>query len=456
MRAACLLPLLAVGRALSQSVADDEQAISESLAHLAESVSTTIDGATVPTGEYITYTTTSYLTDQGSVVGSTAIEVTGTPGSNMIAANATTTTTSDTITVLMGGQTTITGNATNNATQTSAPTPSSTPVVNTQPCNGYTEFCNRKYSNITMVAAHNSPFVMKGNVAANQALDVLYQLDDGVRMLQFQTHLVDGTVYLCHTSCDLLNAGTLEDYLTTVTNWMRDHPYDVVTLLIGNYDYAAPGNFTGPIERSGLVDFVFTPPMVPMGLEDWPTLGSIILSGKRALVFMDYQANQTAYPWLMDEFSQIWETPFSPTNRDFPCNVQRPPGLADIDARERLYIANHNLNVEFNIANINLLIPNTALLNETNSDVGRGSLGWMADNCTTRWDRPPNFLLVDYYNVGNFNGSVFEVAAKMNNVTYDRNSCCGSLSAAPTLVFGTTMVAALLLLVGVQILASTF
>lgn len=40
------------------------------------------------------------------------------------------------------------------------------------------------------------------------------------------------------------------------------------------------------------------------------------------------------------------------------------------------------------------------------------------------WSRPPNFLLVDYYNFGNFPGSVFAVAAAANNVTYNR-SCCG-------------------------------
>jgi hypothetical protein len=34
-------------------------------------------------------------------------------------------------------------------------------------------------------------------------------------------------------------------------------------------------------------------------------------------------------------------------------------------------------------------------------------------------------LLVDYYNFGNVNGSVFEVAAKANGVTYDAGLCCG-------------------------------
>lgn len=44
---------------------------------------------------------------------------------------------------------------------------------------------------------------------------------------------------------------------------------------------------------------------------------------------------------------------------------------------------------------------------------------------TGKWDRPPNFLLVDFYNRGSpESGSVFEVAARANNVTYDRK-CCG-------------------------------
>lgn len=87
-------------------------------------------------------------------------------------------------------------------------------------------------------------------------------------------------------------------------------------------------------------------------------------------------------------------------------------------------MANHNLNLKVTLLGNSLLIPNTVLLNETNAVSGFGSLGRMAKNCTQRWDRPPNFLLVDYYNTGSGNGSVFEVAAMMNNVTYNR-TCCG-------------------------------
>lgn len=46
------------------------------------------------------------------------------------------------------------------------------------------------------------------------------------------------------------------------------------------------------------------------------------------------------------------------------------------------------------------------------------------------WGRPPNFINVDYYNRGNpYNGSIFEVAAEQNGVTYDASNCCGKSQA---------------------------
>lgn len=45
------------------------------------------------------------------------------------------------------------------------------------------------------------------------------------------------------------------------------------------------------------------------------------------------------------------------------------------------------------------------------------------------WGRPPQFLLVDYFNYGDpYQGSVLEVAAKANGVHYNKNSCCGARS----------------------------
>jgi hypothetical protein len=235
-------------------------------------------------------------------------------------------------------------------------------------------------------------------------------------------HFVNSTPHFCHTSCDVLDAGPITEYLTTVYDWVSSHPYDVVTIVLENGDYSPVEQYVPFIEQTGLVQYAYLPPQIPMGIDDWPTLASMILTGKRVVFFMDYDANQTAVPWMLDEFSQMWETPFDPTNRSFPCTAQRPPDLSVADARDRLYMINHNLNYDINLLGNSLLVPNIPLLNQTNNVTGFGSLGLNADQCNATWDYPPKFLNVDYYNVGN--GSVFEVAAKYNNVTYNRQ-CCG-------------------------------
>ncbi|OLN85945.1 putative secreted protein [Colletotrichum chlorophyti] len=376
-----------------------------------------------PTGPYATYTSRITLTNGDASTVTGTLTVTG--------GNTTQTTTNSEgqSVVIISGQTmattmTVTGNATQSTTSAAGPT-------NTQPCNNYVEFCDRKYSNITEVGCHNSPFVRPGNSASNQALDVTTQLNDGVRFLQAQIQWpTNGTEpHFCHSSCDILDVGPITEWLTTVREWVAAHPYDVVTILLGNGNYSTPDLYAPFIESTGILQYAYEPPFLPMTLEDWPTLSQLILRGKRVIMFLDYMADQQKYPWLLDEFSQMWESPFDPMDRSFPCTVQRPPDLPNEAARDRLYLLNHNLNAEYNIFGASILVPAVSLLNETNNVTGYGSLGVGAQQCTGDWGRPPNVLNVDYYNYGGYPGSVFEVQAMMNNVTYTRE-CCGKVTGA--------------------------
>lgn len=54
--------------------------------------------------------------------------------------------------------------------------------------------------------------------------------------------------------------------------------------------------FAGPVEASGLLRYVYQPPKTAMGLEDWPTLGEMILAGKRVVAFIDYNVNMKRVP----------------------------------------------------------------------------------------------------------------------------------------------------------------
>ncbi|PVH93425.1 PLC-like phosphodiesterase [Periconia macrospinosa] len=384
-------------------------------------------GSIVTLPPTITPSSFSSLSSGAILSGSSSPNATASGSSNSTSHSPSHSSTPKTLSKISGG-TRIPG-----TTTAAAPRPS-----NTQPCNNYPEFCTRRYSNITEIAAHNSPFARERNAQSNQQYSVTQQLNDGIRVLQGQAHYINDTLYYCHTSCDLLNTGPVEDYLREVVAWLDRNPFEVITIIFGNYDWTkrtssgdsplvTSSNFVAPVEASGLLRYIYQPPSNAMRLSDWPTLGEMILQNKRVVTFIDYNFNTTEVPWLGWEFYNVWETPFSPTNVSFPCTVQRPSGISRDQASSMMYMANHNLNTEVAIGGTRILVPNVAHLAQTNGEEGEGSLGQMVKGCEDMWDgRPPNFLLVDYYNYGVPNGSVFRVAAEANKVRFNNRPCCGT------------------------------
>lgn len=267
-----------------------------------------LGGDLLPTGpdvSYLSYTTTSTLNGTTAIFQATEV-VANASYSSSTSKHATSTS----VTILQGSMrsSSTASNGTMTGNSTLSRTPSSAAPINTQACNNYPEFCSRKYSNITFVAAHNSPFAVPNNAASNQQLGVIDQLNDGIRMLQVQTHYnaTTSTLSCCHTSCNLLNVGTVQSYLTNITGWIKTHPYDVVTILLGNADLIGVGNYSTPIVNSGISNYAYVPPQIPMNVSSWPTLSDMIVMGKRAVIFMDYNANQSQVPYILDEFSQVW------------------------------------------------------------------------------------------------------------------------------------------------------
>ncbi|KAM0788845.1 hypothetical protein ACM66B_002930 [Microbotryomycetes sp. NB124-2] len=280
-------------------------------------------------------------------------------------------------------------------------------------CNGYSEFCSRQYSKVSVIGAHNSYAVSPGNIAANQNYTVTTQLDNGVRMLQVQGHMNDGELHLCHTSCLLLDAGKFSDYLSQVKSWLDDNKNEVVTILMVNNDGIDASVWQQAYSDSGLNSYAYQPTSVPVAYDSWPTLQELIDSGKRVVSFLAQGADMSTAPYLLDEFTHIWETPFSQTDPSFPCTVDRVTG----DYQGKMYLINHNLNVNKTLLGQTIPVPAVNELNQTNAATGTGSLGAQADACESDWGYKPTFTLVDYYDVGD--GSVFEYAATVNGVSYN-------------------------------------
>ena len=344
--------------------------------------------SSIPTTDFTGSDYTYVSNDQQSTVTSNnATSTTSSGSSSGTDSQSRRTSTTQQLTVIGGTTGTQTTSGTASSTSTAA-----TPV-NTIPCNGWPEFCERSYSNVTYIAAHNAAFSVPNNAASNQAYDIETQLNDGIRMIQGQTHWVNETILQCHSSCELLNVGPWQASLEVIANWIERHPYDVVTILVGNSNMVPVERYIPAIEASGIKQYLYEPAYIPQHRDQWPTLGEMILSGKRVVLFMDYMANQPKVPYILNEFTHMFETPFSPTDPEFPCTAERPPDLNETKAREQfMYMANHNLNTAIDISAItggggdnSLLIPNTAQINQTNGQLNEeGQLEAMRLDCESK------------------------------------------------------------------------
>ncbi|KAJ6621097.1 PLC-like phosphodiesterase [Mycena sp. CBHHK59/15] len=276
-------------------------------------------------------------------------------------------------------------------------------------CNGHSELCDRSYGNVSFVGAHDSYAVGTNNLAVNQDYDVTQQLTDGIRMLQMQAHNSSGTIQLCHSSCLLYNGGTLEAYLTKVKTWMDANTEDVVTLLIVNIDNLVASKFGAVFESVGLDKISYAPTASALTTAEWPTLATLISNNNRLVTFLDNAADLTSVPYLIDEFTNVWETPFDVTDTTFDCSINRTKSS---NTDTQMYLINHFLDkiVLGNAA------PDIDAANTTNAVSGVGSLGTQVGTCVGDYGRAPNFMLVDFYEYGG--GSVFQVAATINGVTY--------------------------------------
>lgn len=174
----------------------------------------------------------------------------------------------------------------------------------------------------------------------NQQVSVNGQLNAGIRFLQGQTHVKDGVLYMCHTSCDLEEAGKLTDYLGTIKTWMDKNQGQVVTVLLTNGDRVDVSMFKNDFESSGMASYAYSPGK-KLAISEWPTLQTLVNDGKRAVVFLgmflhyhqsrqrtnntDYLADSNKAPYILDEFSYFFETAFDVT--EFTnCALNRPPG----------------------------------------------------------------------------------------------------------------------------------
>ncbi len=311
-------------------------------------------------------------------------------------------------------------------------------VSNGKLCNGYAQLCDRRFNQVAYPTTHNSMSAADedGWFLAEQPTGIIGQLDDGIRAFLIDSWpgqqtdregvianagesrgaAIDEAIaeygkdvlpaalrlrkatsiepkgpiepYLCHAICEL-GATKMEPVLAAIRGWMETHPREVITLFI--QDEVTPKDTAAVFQSSGLLPLVYT---AEPG-KQWPTLRTLIESNKRVVVLSENVGGGEAYPWLLQGFDWIQDTPYDAVQAaDFSCDLLR--GSAD----GSLLLVNHWLNRSQH------RVSDSAKVNAAEV------LGPRLEECLSERRHIPNFVAVDYYD----HGALFDEVNRLNGV----------------------------------------
>ncbi|KAI9368226.1 PLC-like phosphodiesterase [Aspergillus egyptiacus] len=287
-------------------------------------------------------------------------------------------------------------------------------------CNNAASLCSKSYGDITHLGAHDSPFLRDEStghsLAGNQYYNTTVQLDAGVRLVSAQVHESNSQWHLCHSTCDLLDAGRLRTWLSEIKDWLDSNPNEVVTVLLVNSDDATASDLHAEFQAADIVDYAYQPTSHTSAPTSWPTLQELINDGTRLMTFVASLDDNTVAPYLMDEFTYVFENPYDVTSpSNYSCIPDRPSSVqGDISAAistNMIPLQNHFL---YQTVLLDYQAPNESYVGTTNAPSGGvGNLGDAVSACQTAWGRQPAFILVDFFD----KGPAIDTVDKLNGVT---------------------------------------
>ncbi|PSN65536.1 hypothetical protein BS50DRAFT_678252 [Corynespora cassiicola Philippines] len=289
-------------------------------------------------------------------------------------------------------------------------------------CNNSPDLCSRPYDRILHLGAHNSPFIRNISTSfstfGNQFFNTTTQLDAGVRLLTGQVHVAENSnttapeLHMCHSVCQLFDAGLLRDWLGEIRTWMDKNPNEVVTIVLVNAGNVSAAQLEAEYSRAGIAHYGYAPLQInkpPPPSNDthrtWPTLEEMIDKGDRLVNFVSpLTTDQDKAPYLLAAYDFYWENNYQITNAsDFSCTPHRPDNTTSASVMldsGRLFFMNHFLYWQ---QAFGIQVPDIRNIYKTNSFGAAGStagLGQHLINCSDNYTRTPSFVLVDFFNVG--------------------------------------------------------
>lgn len=281
----------------------------------------------------------------------------------------------------------LTGNAARRAAQAveQPPPGQSRPA----PVNGFVELAGRRYDEAAYACTHNAMASRDRRfLFPNQFSSLTQQLEDGIRAMMLDIHRDGNALALCHGRC-IYGRQPLSEGLAEIRNFLDAHPHAVLTLLVEVSGGIPPEELASAFRAAGLAEYCHAQePGKP-----WPLLQEMVAAGRRLVVLTDGGAG--GIPWLHDMWQWMWDTPWKVRRKaDFTCERGRG------DPSNPLFNLNHFLSNP---------VPLPKLAEQAND---AEFLYQRANACRTKWKQIPNFVTVDFYEIG----GVLEAVNRLNGV----------------------------------------
>ena len=264
-----------------------------------------------------------------------------------------------------------------------------TPDAAAATCNGHAHLCERPVDRVLFPTTHNSMAAEEHRfVAPNHKLGIPTQLEDGIRGFMLDLHYDNGEAALCHGYCDIGRIPLTEGF-GFFAEFLSRNPREVIVLILENYVELED-------VEAGLADSDLLPHVHSHAPGDeWATLGELVEREEQVIVMTDHDADE--FSWIIPVWEVAWETDWSNHSaEDLDCERNR--GSED----NELFIMNNFL---YNQPPAELPLPTLAEQVNVNP-----FLIDRVTRCDEEMGQLPNFIVVDFYSIGD----LLEVADTVN------------------------------------------
>ena len=211
----------------------------------------------------------------------------------------------------------------------------------------------------------------------NQNLNLADQFAAGARAFMLDVHVQDNALVSRHgpEAARFLGWKPFGKDLASIRSMLDGHPDQIVTVILESY--APAKDVAEAFGKAGLADMARS----QQAGQAWPTLEQMVAEKKRLVVFTDRPDGGPA--WMMPVWDQAWETPFE---------AHAPADLKNVPNRGKktnaLLILNHFLSNP---------MPSPDLAGQVNRNP---FLSKRLDDARTAFGRRPNFVTVDFLDIG--------------------------------------------------------